>query len=142
MSLHTEKRILAIDYGSRRIGLAISDPLGIIAGGVGTLANTPEMLEQLVALIHELGVTRIIIGLPLTLKAEHGDSAKMVDRFRLNLAGKVSIPIESVDERFTSTIAEQTIRAMGVGKKKRRNKGKIDEIAAIVLLQGFLDRRK
>ena len=142
MSSHTEQRIFAIDYGSRRIGLAVSDPLGIIAGGVGTILNTPSMLEELVAIMHDLGVTQIIIGLPLTLKAEFGDSARMVDRFRIELAGKVSIPIETVDERFTSTIAEQTIRDMGVGKKKRRNKGKIDEIAAIILLQGYLDRRK
>ena len=142
MSSFTEQRILAIDYGSQRIGLAISDPMGIIAGGIGTLQNTSNMLDELATIIFERGVTQIIIGLPLTLKAEHGVSAKSVDQFRNKVAEKVDVPIEMVDERFTSTIAEQTIRDMGMGRKKRREKGKIDEIAAIVLLQGYLDRRR
>ncbi|MDT8322993.1 MAG: Holliday junction resolvase RuvX [Bacteroidota bacterium] len=132
-------RVLAIDYGVRRVGLAVSDELGIIASGAGTMQNGDDFLSRLMVLIMERDIGTVIIGLPLTLRGEHGVSAAMVEKFADQLREATTRPVHLVDERFTSSIAERTIREMGVGKKKRRDKGKVDEIAAIILLQGYLD---
>ena len=137
--MHSNKRTLAIDYGERRVGLALSDELGIIASGIGTVDNDPSLLSRLLSLLAERGVARIVIGLPLSLKGTEGDIARAVRVFAEQLGAAASLPVQLIDERFTSSLAEQTIRDMGVGKKKRRDKGKIDEIAAVILLQGFLD---
>lgn len=132
-------RVLAIDYGARRVGLAVSDEMGIIASGAGTMENGTDLLQRLQAFIAEREIHTVIIGLPLTLRGEHGSSAAMAEKFADQLREATTRPVHLVDERFTSSIAERTIRDMGVSKKKRRDKGKIDEIAAIVLLQGYLD---
>jgi putative holliday junction resolvase len=134
-------RTLAIDYGERRIGLALSDEMGIIASGIGTIANDDNALSFLAGLTSERGVQRIIIGLPLTLAGERGASVAMVEAFAETLRTLLPLPVEMVDERFTSSLALQAIRDMGVSRKKRREKGKVDEIAAVILLQGYLDRR-
>ncbi len=138
-STRTE-RVLAIDFGERRIGLAISDELGIIASGIGILLNDGTAVAGIASLVSERGVARIIVGLPLTLSGERGTAVRMVEAFTTQLSAAISIPIELVDERFTSSLAQQAIRDMGVGKKKRQNKAKVDEIAAVILLQGYLAR--
>ena len=133
-----EGRILGIDYGSRRIGLALSDPMGIIASGIGTLENDADLLARIRQIVEENEVGRIVIGMPLTLRGEAGDAAAMVTSFVERLREILDVKIETLDERFTSSIAEQAIRDMGVGRKKRRDKAKVDEIAAVVLLQDYL----
>lgn len=138
--LRIKGRVLAIDYGEKRIGMALSDELGIIASGVGTMTNDDTACSRIAAFVAERDAVCIIVGLPLTLAGERGSAVEMVERFVAQLRGMVHVPVELVDERFTSSLAQQTIRDMGVGKKKRRDKGKIDEIAAIILLQGYLDR--
>ncbi len=135
-----EGRVLAIDYGERRIGLALSDELGIIASGIGTLNSDDTAATRIAALAVERGAARIIVGLPLTLSGERGSAVVMVEKFVAQLRELVTVQVELFDERFTSSLAQQAIRDMGVGKKKRRDKGKVDEIAAIILLQGYLDR--
>ncbi|MBW7888319.1 MAG: Holliday junction resolvase RuvX [Bacteroidetes bacterium] len=133
-------RVLAIDYGSVRIGLALSDPLQIIASGLTTIANSERSIREIVEIISLYEVTKILIGLPLTLKGEHGGKAEEVREFSEKLQQQVTVPILHYDERFTSVMAQQTIREMGTSKKKRHNnKGKVDEIAATILLQNFLD---
>lgn len=132
-------RVLGIDYGERRIGLAISDELGIIASGAGTLPNDANALGYIAGMVRERDIHDIVVGLPLTLRGEEGASAELVQKFVKTLRERVDIPVELMDERFTSSLAEQAIRDMGVGRKKRREKGKIDEIAAVILLQGYLD---
>ena len=116
----------------------MSDELGIIASGIGTISNDGTACTQIATLVLERGVGRIIIGLPLTLGGERGSAVRMVEAFTAQLLALVTVPVEHVDERFTSSLAQQAIRDMGVGKKKRQNKGKIDEIAAVILLQGYL----
>ena len=140
--MHNSGRVLGIDYGERRIGLAVSDELGIIASGAGTIPGDNDVLSRIVALVRERDIQRIVVGLPLTLRGEEGASAEMVQRFVKALREACDTPVDLMDERFTSSIAEQTIRDMGVGKKKRREKGKVDEIAAVILLQGYLDSQK
>jgi putative Holliday junction resolvase len=140
--LHSNKRTLAIDYGERRVGLALSDELGIIASGIGTLTNDGTLLAKLTKLLEERDVARIVIGLPLTLQGLEGEIAKKVHAFADQLGAATPLPVELLDERFTSSLAVQAIRDMGVGKKKRRDKGKIDEVAAAILLQGYLDTKR
>jgi putative Holliday junction resolvase len=140
--LHSNQRTLAIDYGERRVGLALSDELGIIASGLGTVDNDAALISRLVELLEERTVARIVIGLPLSLQGLEGEIAKKVHAFAEQLSAAIDLPVELLDERFTSSLAVQAIRDMGVGKKKRRDKGKIDEVAAIILLQGYLDTKR
>ncbi|MFZ1731706.1 MAG: Holliday junction resolvase RuvX [Bacteroidota bacterium] len=138
----SNKRTLGIDYGERRVGLALSDELGIIASGIGTYDSDDSLIPRLVKLIEERSVARIVIGLPLTLQGLEGEIAKKVHLFAEKLKAATDLPVDLLDERFTSSLAVQTIRDMGMGKKKRRDKGKIDEVAAIILLQGYLDTKR
>jgi putative holliday junction resolvase len=135
-------RVLGLDYGSVRIGVALSDPLKIFAQGFTTIDNTPRFFEELNRIIDEKDVTLIVVGLPLNLKGERGFKSEEVDEFIVRLKTKTGVEIVQWDERFTSKIAQQTILSMGTKKMKRREKGKVDEIAAAVMLQGFLDQTK
>ena len=134
------RRFLAIDYGSVRIGLALSDPMKIIASGYRTIPNDAATMDTLLSVIAEQDVERIIVGNPLTLKGEMGGKAEEVAAFVSRLKERTSLPVVMVDERFTSVMAQRSIRTMGVKKSERKNnKGKVDEIAAAILLQGYLD---
>ncbi len=137
-----EKRILGIDYGKVRIGLAVSDPLRIIARGLPTLPNNEKVVENILIITQEYSVEIIVVGMPLTLKGEKGTIAKEVENFIQKIKNKTSLEVIEYDERFTSKIAEQTIINLGVNKKKRQQKEKIDELAAVILLQNFLDQTK
>ena len=138
---HNEGRVLAIDYGSVRTGIAMSDPLRIIAQGFGTIHNSPNAIETIIFIVQEKEVSLIVVGLPLTLKGEKGMKSDEVDIFIKQLRAKTSVEVVQWDERFTSRMAQQSILAMGTKKKKRQtNKGKIDEVAATILLQSFLDQ--
>ncbi len=134
--------MLGLDYGSVRIGVALSDPLKIIAQGYTTIDNTSRFFEQLVKIIAEKNVTLIVVGLPLTLKGERGIKSDEVDDFIVKLKMNTPLDVVQWDERFTSKSAQQSIIAMGTKKMKRRDKGKIDEVAAAIMLQGFLDQTK
>jgi len=136
-------RYLGIDYGSVRIGLALSDPLKIIANGLTTIQNDERCLENILTIIKEQNVEKIIIGKPLNLKGEMGTKAEEVLQFIKKLQEITSLEIHQIDERFTSVMAQASILAMGTPKKKRQqNKGKVDEVASAILLQGFLDTVK
>ena len=132
-------RILALDYGAKRIGLAMSDPFAVIASGCGTITNDEKSVAEIGEIIENNSVVAVIIGMPYSLSGEESRTANEVRRFMDILQKSIDIPIIAVDERFTSVLAANTIRQMGIGKKKReRNKGKIDELAAVHLLQGYL----
>ncbi len=136
-------RYLGIDYGSVRIGLALSDPLKIIASGFTTIQNNDRCLEKILTIISEQNIEKIVIGKPLNLKGEMGTKAEEVLQFVKKLQEITSIEIHQIDERFTSVMAQASILAMGTPKKKRQqNKGKVDEVASAILLQGFLDTIK
>jgi len=140
--LHVESRILAIDYGENRIGLAVSDPLRIIASGIETIYNTDTVFEVLGDIIRKYSVVQIVLGLPLDLAGKKNALALRVEAFGWDIQSHFEIPVEYFDERFTSIRAEQTIRSLGVGRQKRRSKGKVDQLAAVHLLQDYLDRRR
>ncbi len=134
-----EERILGIDYGSKRVGLAITDPLGMFAYPLKTILNDSKFWKNLKEVFNEYNFTKIILGYPLKESGEKSESTLLVEKFREQLEKKVKIPIEYYDERYSSEIAFQNILASVPSKKKRRDKSLIDKNAAAVILQGYLD---
>jgi putative holliday junction resolvase len=131
-------RILSIDYGGKRTGLAVTDPLKIIASGLCTV-ETPKLLSFLKDYFSKEPVELVIIGMPVNWDdtATHATPLvqKFIKEFQKNFP---SIPIKEVDERFTSKMASQAMVQMGMKKKQRQNKAMIDEIAATIMLQEYL----
>ena len=134
-------RVLGIDYGSRRIGIAISDPMRIVALALEVVQNDDKIVERISALVRERGVETIVVGMPLTLRGEKGQKALEVEEFVGKLREKIQVEVVTYDERFTSTIAQKTLRDLGVKRRKRRDKGAIDQMASALILQSYLDSR-
>jgi len=132
-------RILGLDYGRRRIGVAISDPLGLTAQPLETWKGLrwEEVTEKICTLIDPLGVERVILGFPLTLAGEKGKMAQEVQKFTTHLQKRISIPITLWDERLTSVQAGRIIHSLD--KKPSRKKERVDLIASVLLLQNYLD---
>jgi putative Holliday junction resolvase len=135
-------RILALDYGEKRIGVAISDPMNIIATGIGIIQNDNNLMVKINDLVKRYNPIEIVIGLPTNLKGEHGNKAKEVTDFSEKLKNIVSIPIKFWDERFSSKIAHDAMREVGLKKKKRAQKERVDEIAAIIILRDYMEFKK
>jgi putative Holliday junction resolvase len=134
-------RIIGLDPGERRIGVAVADPTGTIASPDRYIdRKTHEPIEAIVQLCSDLDVEAIVIGLPLALNGREGPSATAARAFGGSVAEATGIPVEYHDERFTSVTAEQALIGGGVRRKKRKEKR--DQIAAAVMLQGYLDSRK
>jgi putative Holliday junction resolvase len=131
-------RILSIDYGGKRTGLAVTDPLKIIATGLTTV-ETPKLISFLKDYFSREQVELVIIGMPVNWddSATHATPLvqKFIKEFKKNF---LSIPIKEVDERFTSKLASQAMLQMGLKKKQRQNKAMLDEIAATIMLQEYL----
>ena len=132
-------RILSIDYGDTRIGLAISDLMQIIAKPYKTLTNssTDDVIKNLNIIINEKNVEKIIVGLPLTLKNTFSQQTKKVQNFVLILNKKINIPVLTYDERLTSIEAKRSLFNQGI--KIKNKKGIVDMTAAAIFLQGYLD---
>ena len=136
-------RILSIDYGKKRTGLAVTDPLQIIAGGLVTV-ETSVLYEYIEAYIQRQQVERIVIGKPMQPNGQPSENMVRVENF-YNRWRKAhpEIPIEYYDERFTSVLAHRAMIDGGVKKKTRReNKGLVDEISATIILQDYLESRR
>ena len=135
-------RILSIDYGKKRTGLAVTDPLQIIASGLVTVA-TSELYDYLQGYIAREPVERIVIGKPMQPNGRPSENLQRVQQF-VNLWRKQMprIPIEYYDERFTSVLAHQAMIAGGLKKKARQDKALVDEISATIILQDYLNSRK
>ena len=135
-------RILSIDYGRKRTGLAVTDSLQIIAGGLATVA-TSELFEWLQAYIAREPVERIVIGEPRQPNGEPSENLPRVQQFVNRWRKAVpNIPIEYYDERFTSVLAHQAMIDGGLRKKARQNKGLVDEISATIILEDYMRSRK
>jgi len=131
-------RILAIDYGKKRTGIAVSDPLKIIANGLTTV-DTKELIPFLKKYFEMEPVDTVIIGMPKSLRNEATDATPLVEKFmQLFQTAFPGRPLTAVDERYTSKMAFQTMIDAGLGKKARQNKALIDEISATILLQGYM----
>ena len=131
-------RILAIDYGSKRTGIAITDEMQIIASGLTTI-STKNLIEFLISYTLSETVDLIVIGLPKQMNNDLSESEPLILKFIKILKNRFpDMPVERVDERFTSKIAFQSMIASGLNKNKRKNKSLVDEISATLILQSYL----
>lgn len=131
-------RILSIDYGKKRTGLAVTDPLQIIAGGLATVA-TCDLMTYLQSYVARESVERIVVGEPKQLNGEPSENQPRVKQFVAKLRKTLpDIPVEFYDERFTSVLAHKTMIDSGISKKARQNKALVDEISATIILQDYL----
>lgn len=135
-------RILSIDYGKKRTGIAASDPLQIIANGVTTV-ETSKLFDFLSEYLQKEDVSCIVVGLPRQMNYEPSENMKRVEPF-VNRLRKLypDIPVEYYDERFSSRMAQQTMRDAGLKKKSRQNKELVDEISATIILQGYMESKR
>ena len=141
-------RILSVDYGKKRTGLAVTDPLKIIANGLVTV-NTSELLDYIVGYIQKEDVETIVFGEPRQPNGQPSENLQRVKSFAgklkqvlaaMNEDGRLKheIKIDWYDERFTSVLAHQTMLESGIGKKARQNKALVDEISATIILQDYM----
>lgn len=135
-------RILGIDYGRKRTGVAVTDPLQIVAGAIGTLP-THTVLQFIKDYVAKEQVELIVVGLPTQLNGQPSESMRYITPFVNTLRKQLpQIPVEMYDERFTSTIAHQAMLDGGMKKSDRRDKAKVDSIAATIILNDYLTSRK
>lgn len=135
-------RIVAIDYGRKRTGIAVSDTMQLIANGLTTVP-THELLNFIGDYVAKEPVERIIIGLPKQMNNEVSENMKNIEPFVRSLKKRFpEIPVEYVDERFTSVLAHRTMLEAGLKKKDRQNKALVDEISATIILQTYLESKR
>jgi putative Holliday junction resolvase len=142
-----KKRVLGIDYGTRRVGIAISDPLRLIARRLETVTRSrddaPGPVDHIASLCREHDVDTIVVGLPLRTDGRESPIAKEAVSFADALREKTGLTVEMYDERYTSQIAGRVMVETGVGKRgKKRDKELVDRLAAEILLQGWLDTQR
>lgn len=132
-------RILGLDFGKRRIGLALSDELGVTAQGLPTLrrSNRTEDLTFLSELIHGRQVTRVVVGHPLNMNGSEGAQARQAAQFGRTLAKRCGVEVTLWDERLTTREAQRVLKNSGVGLRKRQEV--VDKLAAVLILQSYLD---
>lgn len=138
----TLMRILGLDYGSKRIGVAICDELGITAQGLPTIIrkNRNQDIEAISELIRSYGVEKIVIGYPVRLDGTEGIQCEKVSRFTSRLASAFALPVIRWDETLSTREADGILREAGMRREKRKNM--VDRLAATLILQGYLDSRK
>lgn len=136
-------RILALDYGKRRIGVALSDPTRTIASPLTTLvrrAGKRPPWAQIRQILEEGEVEEIVVGLPLDLAGEEGEWAREVRTFGDDLLRRFGLPVRWMDERLSSIRAEEAVRSIGLRKKERERKERVDAAAAAIILQDYLEQ--
>ncbi|MBR4756635.1 MAG: Holliday junction resolvase RuvX [Bacteroidales bacterium] len=133
-------RILGIDYGRKRVGVAVSDPLGIFATPLDTVPAA-KIIDYLKNYAETQNVVRFVVGYPMNMDNTPSEAAADVDAFLKNLSRKLpSIPVTLEDERFTSVLAHRAMIDGGMKAKDRRDKNSVDRISAAIILQSYLDR--
>ena len=132
-------RTLGVDHGRRRVGVALSDGLGISAHPLEVIDMGPGVEERLADLVRENGVARVVVGLPVSLDGVERASAREARGFAERVRSRLEVEVVMYDERFTSKIAERILVGEGVSRSERR--ARVDGAAAAVMLQGYLDRR-
>ena len=135
-------RVMALDVGGRRIGVALSDTTRVLASPLTTLRAEPRdrVLSEIAALVQRHDVVEVVVGLPLTLSGEIGPQAHLIQMFVERLKGVLTAPIHLFDERLTTVAAERMM--LDLGLKPERRKARIDEVAASIILQDFLDSHR
>jgi len=132
-------RVLGIDYGERRVGLALSDPMGIIAKPFKVIdrKTTSDYIAEILNITKEKNANIIVVGLPLTLKGEQSKQTEVVIKFIRELKQVGELPVIAIDERLSSVSAKKSLQAQGV--KTGHEKSRVDETAAAIILQEYLD---
>lgn len=134
MTGESHGRILAVDPGERRVGLAVSDPLGIVAQGLPTFdKRRGDVVAHLRSLAEQYQLTRIVVGRPLSMSGRENESSRAADEFARSIEAALGLPVERWDERLTSVEAERVLAGT------RAEKGAVDRVAAVLILQGYLD---
>ena len=131
-------RVLGLDVGDRRVGLALSDPTGLLASPFGFVERGPSDLADIVRIAEENEVAEIVVGLPLSMSGDSGAQAGKVRGFIRELGSHTDLPIKAVDERLSTVQAQGMLRQSG-RRRKNRERGAIDAAAAAVILQAYLD---
>ena len=135
-------RIIGIDYGRKRVGVAVTDPLGIFASALDTV-HSAKIIDYLKKYASNENVVRFVVGYPMNMNGKPSEAAKDVDIFLKHLAKAFpDIPVILEDERFTSVLAHRAMIDGGMSKKDRMNKESVDKISAAIILQSYLDRRQ
>ena len=134
-------RLLSIDFGTKRIGLALCDPLRTFAYPFKTVSNDDKIWSELLRIINEQAISKIILGYPIKENGEPSSITKDVVRFKKNLEEKFKLEVILRDERYSSSLALDMIQQSVTKKSKRRDKGLIDQGAAAIILQDYLDGR-
>jgi putative Holliday junction resolvase len=132
-------RILAIDYGAKRVGVAASDPTQTIAQGITTLENDENLLGRLCKILHDQEAVRVVVGMPYSADGGKGGKAQEVEQFIEKFRTVISIQIDTWDESYSSVNAQQVFLETGMRRKKRQEKRRVDEMAARLMLQEYLD---
>jgi len=134
------ERILGIDPGERRVGLAVSDPLGITAQGLDTFdRRSGDFIAHIAELIEEYGIAGIVVGHPVSMSGRPNESSKRAEALARELETRFEVPVVLWDERLSSAEARRTVA--GTGATRRKGKGTVDRIAAVLILQSYLDSR-
>ena len=135
-------RIIGIDYGRKRVGVAVSDPLGIFASALDTVPAA-KIIDYLKKYAETQTVTRFVVGYPMNMDNTPSEAAADVEIFLKNLAKAFpEVPVTLEDERFTSVLAHRAMIEGGMKAKDRRDKNSVDRISAAIILQSYLDRKK
>mgnify|MGYP001569286280 CR=1 FL=1 len=137
--MEIQRRILGIDYGTKRIGVSVCDPFRLFARAVKVINNTQGLYNELHAVIREFDVEKIVVGIPVRMSGEKSAMTYEVEAFVKKLQEIFSGEIILEDERMSSKQAQQVIRDAGTKKKKRQDKGTVDKVAAVLILQAYLD---
>jgi putative Holliday junction resolvase len=133
-------RVLALDLGSKRIGVAISDATGVLASPLTTLARSPDLVDEVAGLVASEDASWVIVGLPLNMDGSRGPAAVAASAEASALAAALPVPVELVDERLTTVAADRAL--IGRGRRAPARRKVVDQTAAAILLQGWLDGRR
>lgn len=135
-------RIIGIDYGRKRVGVAVSDPLGIFASALDTVQSA-KIIEYLKKYVEKENVVLFVVGYPINMDGKPSEAAKDIDIFLKHLAKAFpEIPVVLEDERFTSVLAHRAMIDGGMKKQDRMKKESVDKISAAIILQSYMDRKK
>ncbi len=134
------ERMLGLDVGGKRIGVAVSDELGLVASPVGMVRRDQNPGRDIIVLVQRYDARRLVVGLPVGMSGREGPQAADVRAFVASIESTIGLPVEYWDERLTTSIAEKSLIASGSRREQRRDQ--VDAVAAAVILQGFLDSRR
>lgn len=136
-------RVISLDLGEKRIGMAVCDPDGVLASPYSTIERSGDVAldhREVFAAVADLGAVRVVVGLPLNMSGERGPRAVATEQEVEKLRKALPVPVELLDERLTTVSAARSLRSAGLSSRQQRKGGRIDQEAAAVLLQAWLDR--